>query len=190
MSADLKDFFLATPMEGAEHMQVHCKHFLEDIGLRFNLAAKVTVDGYIHIKIMKGMCSLKQTALLTYNHLKNNLAPHGHALVVGTVGLWKHKTRPTKFCLCSDNFGIKYYNKDDVDHLLKELDQHYNYTTNWEGHHYCGLIFDWDYEDGHVDALMPGHIPEVLKCLGHMPTTHPQCSPHEHIPIQYGTKGT
>ena len=37
MSADLKDFFLATPMEGEEYMKVPYKHFPPDIRQRYNL---------------------------------------------------------------------------------------------------------------------------------------------------------
>lgn len=73
MSANLKDFFLATPMEGHEYMRVKYKHIPEDIKKRYNLAEKVTSDDYIYIKIKKGMHGLKQAALLAYNHLQNNL---------------------------------------------------------------------------------------------------------------------
>ena len=27
----------------------------------------------------------------------------------GTTGLWSHRTRPTKFALCVDDFGVKYF---------------------------------------------------------------------------------
>ena len=65
-------------MAGEEYMQVQYKHFPEDIKLCYNLASKVTAQGHIHIKIKKGMHGLKQAALLAYNCLKNNLAPHGY----------------------------------------------------------------------------------------------------------------
>ena len=73
MSADLKDFFLATPMEGEEYMKVQYKHFPEDIRKRYNLESKVTDNGYIYVKIKKGMYGLKQAAILAYNELKKNL---------------------------------------------------------------------------------------------------------------------
>ena len=37
MSADLKDFFLATPMEGDEYMKVSYKHFPQDIRDQYRL---------------------------------------------------------------------------------------------------------------------------------------------------------
>ena len=102
----------------------------------------VTTDGYICIQIKKGMYGLKQAALLAYNNLKNQLQPHGYYPVQGTVGLWMHETRKTKFCLCVDDFGIKYFNSADADHLLTTLRQHYKITVDHKGKNYCGLTLD------------------------------------------------
>lgn len=49
---------------------------------------------------------------------------------------------------------------------------------------------EWNYADGYVDIFMPSYIPDALHQLGHTPTKCPQCSPHKHIPITCGTKGT
>ena len=97
MSADLKDFFLATPMEGDEYMRVKYKHIPEDIRIRYNLKTKVTKDDYVFIRIKKGMYGLKQAALLAYNHLKENLAQDGYSPIIGTVGLWKQETHSKHF---------------------------------------------------------------------------------------------
>jgi hypothetical protein len=67
------------------------------------------------------MCGLKQAALLAYKHLMNQLAPHGYHPCPYTTGLWEHGTRPTKFCLCVDDFGVKYFYTADADHLLNSL---------------------------------------------------------------------
>ena len=82
------------------------------------------------------MYGLKQAAILAYQHIKNTLQPHGYYPVIGTVGLWKHKTRPISFCLCVDDFGIKYFDKKDVEHLLSKIGTIYDYTTDWTGQHY------------------------------------------------------
>ena len=55
------------------------------------------------------MYGLKQAAVLAYEHLIENLAPHGYRPIPRTTGLWKHYTRPITFCLCVDDFGVKYY---------------------------------------------------------------------------------
>ena len=51
LSADLKDFFLATPMESPEYMKVHYKHFPQDIRDQYNLKDKVSSASYIFVKI-------------------------------------------------------------------------------------------------------------------------------------------
>ena len=77
------------------------------------------------------MYGLKQAAVLAYQHIKKNLAPHGYAPIIGSVGMWKHVTRPIYFCLCVDDFGIKYFNKKDVNHLLDKIGKIYNYIVDW-----------------------------------------------------------
>ena len=41
----------------------------------------------------------------------------GYEHILGSLGMWKHKTRKTIFCLCIDDFGITYFSKEDVQHL-------------------------------------------------------------------------
>jgi len=139
MYADIKDHFLATPMDHPEYMRVQYKYILNDIRHRYNLNSKVTSDGYIYIKIQKGMPGLKQAAILAYRHLKNCLEPFGYQPIPGTIGLWHHKSRPTKFCLCVDDFGIKYWSKEDAQHLYRVIGANFRYTVDEEGRNYCGL---------------------------------------------------
>ena len=70
------------------------------------------------------------------------------------------------------------------------MGKHYKYTTDWDGQNYCGFHIQWNYKEGYVDISMPNYIQESLKRLGHQPTITPQYSPHHHVPIQYGKKGT
>lgn len=97
------------------------------------------------------------------------------------VGLWEHKTCLTKFCVCVDNFEIKYFSKAGTEHLLESISHNYKYTTDWEGKNYCGLTFDWNCKDDYVDISMPKYIPDRLKQLNHKPKVYPQYSPYEHI---------
>ena len=59
MTADIKYYFLATPMDKPEYMKVHIKHIPEDITLKYNLHTKVTSNDYVYIKIKKVMYGLK-----------------------------------------------------------------------------------------------------------------------------------
>jgi len=130
LGADISDFFLATPMAKAEFMKVKYSHIPADIKSHYNLQDKVTNHGYIYIRIKKGMYGLKQAAILAYDNLQKNLKPFGYSPVVGTVGIWKHVTRPITFCLCVDDFGIKYTSKEDALHLLDSIGTNYKYTCD------------------------------------------------------------
>ena len=79
------------------------------------------------------MYGLKQAALLAFEQLKKNLAPRGYEPIPHTDGMWRHKTRATKLCLCVDDFGVKYFNDDDVNHLINALQENYKLTIDWTG---------------------------------------------------------
>ena len=77
LSADLKDYFLATPMNRSEYMKIAIKRIPEDIIEQYNLLKKVDAAGYVCIKIKRGMYGLKQAAFLAYNHLVDTLESYG-----------------------------------------------------------------------------------------------------------------
>ena len=98
---------------------------------------------------------------------KKHLATHRYHPITGTTGLWEHETRRTKFCVCVADFGIKYFDKANLEHLLGGLREKYKCTMDVEGKNYCGLTFNWHYEDRYVDVSMPGYVRECLQRLGH-----------------------
>ena len=53
--------------------------------------------------------------------------------IIGTIGIWKHARRIIVFAICIDNFGVKYFNKDDVEHLMATRKKYYEISTDWEG---------------------------------------------------------
>ena len=141
MSLDLKDFFLVTPMMKPEYMKVPIKYFPIDIKLKYKLEEKVH-GNYVYIKIKKGMYGLKQAAVLAYDNLVKNLVQYGYEPIPQTDSFWHHKTRPTKFCLCIDDFDVKYFDKTDINHLITSLQHNYKLSTDFTGRNYCGLTID------------------------------------------------
>ena len=113
------------------------------------------------------MYGLKQAAVLAFDNLVSNLNQFGYYPVQSTTGIWRHKTRRTTFCLCVDDFGVKYFCKNDADHLLSSLQHNYEYTVDWTGNNFCGLTMYWQYDKGYVDVSMPKYIPQVLKRFKH-----------------------
>ena len=129
MTEYIQHYFLATPMARPEFMKVRYKHIPDNIRFQYKLHDKLSSQDYIYIRINKGMYGLKKSAILAYENLKQSLTPHSYVPIIGTAGICAKKTHPTKFCLCVDNFGIKYFNKIDAQHLLDTIGQIYKYTT-------------------------------------------------------------
>ena len=77
--------------------------------------------GYAYVEIMGAIYGLIQSDYLAKQDLIEILAPFGYYLTKRTPGLWYHKTRQTKFTLSVDDFGVKYLNKEDSQHLLNAI---------------------------------------------------------------------
>ena len=189
MSANTNEYFLSNHMTKSEHMKKRCKHVPDGIRKQCQLDAKVTKDGCICIKIKKGMPCFKQAAMLAYQHLKQCLEPYGYEPMPRTTGLWRHKSRPTIFCLCVDDFGINFWNRHDADHSCNAIGANFQHAVDEEEKNHCGLTITCDFKQGHVDVSMPKCVPTTLKKLMHIPKVQPQHSPHMHIPTQHGKKG-
>ena len=187
-TCDLKDFYLATPMEKPEFMQISAKHIPQDIYDKYHIADKITKDNNVFIRINKGMYGLRQAAVLAYNKLVKHLSKHDYHPIQHTVGLWTHKSRPIKFCLCVDDFEIKYFNPEDAHHLINALNEEYVTSVDFTGSHFCGLKIDWNYPHNHVDISMPNYIQQLLKKLNYTPNT-PQYSPFPTAPFTIARQG-
>ena len=188
MSADIKDFFLTSPMKDPEYMRIHYRYFPSEIRQQYNLDALVDKTGFVYIKIKKGMHGLKQAAILAYNNLAQRLKPFGYAPCSHTTCLWTHHSLQTKFCLCVDDFGIKYFSKANAEHLLNALKQSYNISVDWTGKNYCCLTFDWNYTQNYVDVSMPNYVSSALLRLQHVPPSKPQYTPHTWTQPSFGRK--
>jgi hypothetical protein len=188
MTGDVKNFYLDTQMPYYQYMRIHRKYFTPEVCAEYNIDALCEADGYVYVEIRKGMYGLKEAAILAYKQLVRNLHPYGYRPIPHSPGLWKHDTNPLYFILTVDDFGIKYYKKEHVDHLLHALGTHYTISTNWTGSHYCGLTLDWHYDKHYVDVSMPDYIPNVLHKLQHPPPKKPQHAPHPWTKPTFGVK--
>ena len=100
-------------------------------------------NGYVYIKIRKGMNGLKESEILAFNYIVENLAPHGYYSVQYTPGLWKHETRKITFIPSITDFAIKYHSKDNLNHLLNALRTKYEILINPSGTNYISLMIAW-----------------------------------------------
>jgi hypothetical protein len=145
-----------------EYMKVPIDVIPEEIMIEYNLQLLV-YKGHVYVEIQKGMYGLPQAGRLANDRLTKILEPHGYRPCPITPGLWRHDTNSIVFMLVMDDFGIKYTDKKDLDHLMNVLQEHYQLTTDWEGKRYCGLTIDRDYETRTCDISMPGYIERALQ---------------------------
>ena len=67
------------------------------------------------------MYGLRQESSLAYQYLSTLLIDGGYKQILESLGMWKQKSRKTLFCLCVENFGVKYHSKVDVQNLYDTI---------------------------------------------------------------------
>ena len=155
MCADIKDFYLNNPMSRYEYMKIPVKCIPEKMMKLYNLEPLVH-NGGVYVEIRKGMYGLPAAGRIASDKLIPILNAAGFHQSDQTPGLFKHETRPLAFCLCVDDFLVKYVGKEHADYFLTTLRKaDYKITVDWEAKAYCGLTLTWDYENGTVDISMP-----------------------------------
>ena len=79
-------------MDEPEYMRLHSKYFFDDIKSKYDIESKIASDGYVYIRINKGISGLKQAGVLAYNQLVTNLAQNGYSpqQVFGNTEHTKH----------------------------------------------------------------------------------------------------
>ena len=130
---------------------MHSRYFPSEFRDLYKLHNKSNPDGYVYCVIQRGMYGIKQAAILAYQQLVQILKPFGYVPVEGTTGLSTHLTRPTKFVLFVDDFGVIFFSKEDAFHLINALKTKYEISQDWTGTNYCGLRIKWNYKKLFVD---------------------------------------
>ena len=185
MTIDIKDLYLMTPMERFEYFRMKLDLFPQDIIEEYGLNNKVDADGNVLCEVRRGMYGLPQVGIIAQELLTTRLHQAGYRQSKVTPGYWRHEWHPISFTLVVDDFGVKYINKTDVDHLISVLSQEYEIDTDWDGTRYVGLTLDWDYKLRKVHLSMPGYIEKALIRFGHIPPDKPQLQPHPHTVSTY-----
>ncbi len=135
MCLDLKNVYLLAPLDRFKYMHIPIGMFPAWIVAQYDLLHKV-VKGHIYLKMQRAVWGLPQAGILANKLLRKQLAPHGYYECKQTPGLWKQATWPISFTLVVINFGVKYINKDYVNHLIQCLKKKYELTKDWDGNLY------------------------------------------------------
>ncbi len=88
--------------------------------------------GFVHLEMQRAIWGLPQAGILAIKRLRRKLAPFGYYKHVKTPSLWYHETRPILFTLVVADCGVKYVNKEDIDHLIASIKK--------------SICLDWDYK--------------------------------------------
>ena len=157
MCADVKNFYLCTPLERYEYMMMPINLIPQEFIDLYDLGSKVK-NGYVYIEIQRGMYGLPQAGILANKLLKERLLQNDYFEVPDTPGLFWHKTRPVWFTLVVDDFGIKYVCKEHAQHLICVLKEFYGIEEAWTGSLYHGITLDWHYDQQYVDISMINYV--------------------------------
>jgi hypothetical protein len=149
-------------LEYFEHMRMPLELFPIWILEQYNLRI-LAYKGFVHLEMQRAVWGLPQAGILANKRLQCKLAPFGYFKHVSTPGLWYHKTWPISFTLVVNDFGVKYVNQEDINHLIALIKKTYTLTKDWMGNLYGGICLDWDYTNCTGDIPMPGYIKKKLQ---------------------------
>ena len=93
-----------------------------------------------------------------HDNLVAHLEKFGYHKAPHTKDLFLRQTRNISFTLVVDDFGIKYTNKQDVDHLIASVRAKYSFKVDWEAKQYIGMHHKWDYTKCTVRVSMDGYV--------------------------------
>ena len=124
MTADIKSFYLETPLDRFEYMKMSIDLFPQEFRNAYGLDAKAK-SGHVFMEIRKGMYGLPQSGILANKLLKERLSKKGYFELPHTPGLWKHVSRPVAFTLIVDDSRVKYVGEQHAQHLIKAIPEEY-----------------------------------------------------------------
>ena len=143
----------------------------------------------ITVEVRCGMYGLPQTGILANQQLRTLLSKHRYNQCPTIHSMFCHATRDISFTLIVEDFGIKYTDTADLNHLMAAVRETYVATIDTSGTLYCGLILKWDYITKQVDISMSGYVNQTIQSYSSQPFPHcPQHSPRPWKNPNYGAK--
>ncbi len=187
MLADIKNYYLGTPLADKEYMKIHISLTPQEIIDEYDLTKYVDDKGFVYVEISKGMYGLPQAGILANQQLERILGAHVYVQSKQTPGFWKHKTRPISFVLVVDDFAVKYVGKENADHLLAILQKNYEaISIDWSAGLFIGIAINRDYKTRTARLSMPKYIPALLERQQHPAPKRAVHAPHPYNAPQFG----
>jgi hypothetical protein len=167
MTADIKDFYLTCRLPDGEPEWFLIPASMVPIDLQqkwgvYNSDPEFQRKGNFVCKVVGGMYGLPQAGRIAQKELITHLGQYGYHQTKNTTCLFKHESRPISFTLVVDDFGIKYQNKDDAEHLIAAIRDKYVLKVDWEGQKYLGIVVRMDYVARTCTISMPHYVNNAL----------------------------
>ena len=143
ITLDIKDFYLLSKLNECKHIFVELALIPDDFIKMHNLD-KIAAKGKVLAEVRGGMCSLRQAGNIAHEDLKTYLAPCGYKPARFTLGLWSHAPTNLSFTLIVDDFGVKFTNISQANHLITALKTKCELSIDWLGRLYCGVSLNWN----------------------------------------------
>jgi hypothetical protein len=90
LGIDLANFYLNTQMADPEYMRLRLDIIPEEIIIKYNLRDLVDEEGWVYVKIRKGMFGLPQASIIANQLLEKQLSEKGYYQCQHNPGLWHH----------------------------------------------------------------------------------------------------
>ena len=141
IKCDLKDFFLQVRLPKFEWISIPIAKIPQSTVKKYNLQS-IQRNGKVLFEVTGGMYGLPQANRLSQEALKPLLAQHGYLECPNTPAMYRHATNSVKFTLTVNDFGVRYVDPADAQHLLDCLQLQYKLKTDWTGKIHLGIMHD------------------------------------------------
>ena len=187
-TADCSNMYLESMLPSPQYVRFKLTQIPPRIQDEYHLHKYVDRDGYVYARIDKAWYGLKESGKIAHDDIVAHLNKHGYMKARRTEGLFKHHTRDISFTLVVDDFGIKYKEKSDVEHLIQCLEKKYTMKVDYEAKQYVGINLKWDYVKRELVCSMDGYIQDALKEFEHTSPKQHFYGPSKHDIPEYGAK--
>ena len=187
MAIDITNCYTHNNFKDYQYMRFAMSEIPQEIIDEYNLKTIVHEDRYCYTGIRKAIYGLREAGFIANVKLKRILRLEKYVPSKFTPGLFTHKTKEIAFSLVVDNFSVIYKKREDIEHLLKTIQDRYPVKAEWDSTFYLGVTSKFDYEERSYKISMPGYVKQALIKLHHKfsKTTH---SPSPFNALVYGQK--
>ena len=130
----------------------------KEIITAYNMFTSQNNNGWVYMKICKGMYGLKQARIIANLELKNNMARFGYLPVSLAAGLWKHDTNDTIVTLVVNNFCSKYISEANEEHFLNFPPEKKSITDDRKAEKCISISLKCEYIQFSVTLSMPEYV--------------------------------